>query len=451
MIDNKLSKYPSGSVREILHIAIPLMIASFSFHFMLVVDRAILAKYSVISFNAATVISMAALVFQFISINITSMAEVLAGQFYGSKKFEQVAKPVWQMIYFALFMLIPFSLIGFYGADIFVPEQYGQEGKNYFLCMMLFAVMPSINTAIASFFIARGKTFVISVSTVIANILNVLIAYPLILGWEGVVEPQGLLGSAYAAMISFSFQILIMLSFFLSKKNIKEFDVLNISFDFPILKRCLKIGVPNAIGHGAELLAYASILRYLSSVSEDHITVSAIAQNFFIIIVFFTEAVQKSMIAVSANAIGAKTLNTISIAIKSVIKLVFVFTFIVAIPFLFFPELTISIFFNEISDEVFKLASIALIGSLMFFFIDTLAWGTFSAVLTAGGDTKALMIINIINSWCFNFLPVVLFVNANTPAYFPWLVIIPFYALCNFIAFGLRYKYGKWRQNLTKD
>lgn len=451
MINNKLSKYPSGSVREILAIGIPLMIASFSFHFMLTIDRAILAKHSVIDFNAAAVISMIAIVFQFMVINITAIAEVLAGQYYGSKQYKMVARPVWQMIFFALFMAVPFFIIGKYLGWLFVPEQYGKEGEEYFELLMVISILPAIGSALGSFFIARGKTLVITISAVISNIVNIIIAFPLILGWEGYLEPLGLMGSVYASLIAFLLQLAIMFAFFFSKKNRQEFDVLNTALDFSIIKRCLRIGVPNSIGHGAEIMAYAATLRYLATVSEDHITVAAIAQNFFILVVFFTEGMQKSMIAIASNAIGSKNLDIIAVALKSAVRIIVIFTFIAAVPLAVFPEASVKLFFSEINDNVFKLATIALIGSLLFFFVDVMAWGTYSAILTAGGDTRFLMMVNIFTSWMINFMTTYTFIDKDTSPVIPWLIIMPAYATCNFIAFKLRYHYGKWRQNLTKD
>ena len=80
----------------------------------------------------------------------------------------------------------------------------------------------------------------------------------------------------------------------------------------------------------------------------------------------------------------------------------------------------------------------------IYIFIDGMAWVT-SGLLTAAGDTKFLMYVNMINVWLFAVLPIYLMVSIwdISPEY-TWLVI-NFYAGMNILFFLWRVRQQRWR------
>lgn len=448
-MDNKLSKYRSGSIQEVLSISAPLMVAFFSFHFMLFMDRVILARHSIDDMNAAGVISLVVVLFQFLLINVASIAEVMVGRFNGAKRFKELGKPVWQMIWFALMMGIPYHFIGKFTADFFVPDIYGEAGIEYFRVLMSTAFLTPVVVALSSFFIARGKTKVVTYAAIFANILNIALAYIFIFGIKDVIEPNGLVGSAYAVIIATIFQAAILFSFFASPEHIKKFNVLSLNFDYMIMKECIRVGLPNAIGHFIEIACWAAINRYLVEIGSDHISISTIAISFIIAFSFATEAIQKGVIAIASNAIGRNDVSVIPKTIYSAWVLVIIAGMITAIPLLIFPEFTITTFYSDLgSERLMQYAAIALIGSWLFFMFDGITW-IYAGVLTSGGDTKFIMFVTALNSWFLAGLPLFLFVTPETPPYFQWLYILPFYSGVNAFCFYLRYRYGKWKQKIA--
>lgn len=447
-MDNKLSKYPSGSIREVLSIALPLMVAIFSFNIMIFVDRLILAQYSIEAMNAAGVIILVVILFQFLLVNVAAISEVIIGRHYGAKEYSNMGRPVWQMIWLSIFASIFMHFIGQYAYSIFVPEQFGEEGVKYFQVLLTGSALYPIVAALAAFFIARGKTAVVTISAVIANLINILLAYIFVFGVEGYLEPHGLVGSAYAMLLAEVVQIAILFFAFATPYNIKHFKVLDYKFDFKIMKESLRIGLPNAIGHFIEIACWSAINRYLADLSPGHITVSVIAGNFLLAFSFMIEALQKSTIAVVSNAIGSKETHVIKKTIASSLKIIVVIGVLSAFPLIFFSDQTINIFFANLEDErLMKYAAMALFGTWLFLVFDGIGW-IFAAVLTSGGDTKFIMFAAGLTSWFFGGLPIFLFVNETTPEYMPWMVMLPIYTMVLSLSFYLRYRYGKWKQKI---
>lgn len=98
----KLTKHPSGTIKELFAISFPLMLSFLSNYLMLFFDRLILANYSLQAMNAVTASSLFCMIFQYGAIGIASIAEVFIGQFNGSKQYLKAAGPTWQMIWFSL-------------------------------------------------------------------------------------------------------------------------------------------------------------------------------------------------------------------------------------------------------------------------------------------------------------------------------------------------------------
>ena len=81
----QLTKFPSGSRRELFTLPVPLMLSALSGNLRVVFDRLVLSHYSLEVMNAAAAAGMMAMIFIYGAIGIVSIAEVFGGQFNGSK------------------------------------------------------------------------------------------------------------------------------------------------------------------------------------------------------------------------------------------------------------------------------------------------------------------------------------------------------------------------------
>lgn len=451
VMENRLTQYPSGSIKELMVIAIPLMIASLSFHFMLFMDRFILAQHSLEDMNAASVVGIMIFTLSYVGITMAGIAEVFCGQAFGAKQFKEFTKPVWQMIWFSLFLIVPFYLTGRYLDWLFIDDSLGQEGRDYFRYWTILCAVPAINTALAAFYIARGKTRVVTLTTVFANILNVILAYFFVMGIDGFIPQMGLMGTAYASTIAIVVQTAILFTGMLKKESRLNLGSLDWKFNWPIMKDCIKIGLPNSIGHLVEIAGWAVITNHLVSLGKDFISINSIAQNMFILIAFFADGMQKALTAIASNAIGAQKTETIKKSLTSAVKLQCLAASIFALPLIIFPEHTARMFISSDSNSyLVTLAIGALFGAWLYFLLDGTAW-IVAAILTAGGDTKFLMYSNAGLSWIFAVIPTLYFITADSNPATPWMITMPLYAVIILGAYIARYRYGKWRHRLVHN
>ena len=75
-----------------------------------------------------------------------------------------------------------------------------------------------------------------------------------------------------------------------------------------------------------------------------YITIVTMGQNIFILLAFLTDGMQKGVIAVASNLIGAKKQELLSTLIQSALKMHAVIMLIAAVPLLLFPEVFVDTF-----------------------------------------------------------------------------------------------------------
>lgn len=439
--NSKLSPYKEGSIKEVLHVSCPLMISYLSGYLMLFIDRLILARYSNEAMNAAATIGLVCYIFHYGLIGITAIVEVLVGKLNGAQKFTNMGEPVWQAIWLSIFSFILCMPIAFWGDKFLVPKIYQMIGTKYFLISMLSCPFFGIAAALGAFFIGQGKGYIVTIAVIISNIVNLLLAIILIFGlWF--FPKMGLAGAAFATMFSQITQIIILAVIFFSKNNRINFGCSIWKFNYKIFKHLLDLGSPNSLSHVLEISAWAFVAQMLATVNNEQVTLFSLGQSLFILFAFFSEGLQKGVMAISSNFVGAKKYNLL---VKNVNAASFVhlsFCMILLIVLLFNSTMIMKMFFplEEQTSTLFSKASINCLWVLLYFSLDGLVWIR-SAILTVLGDVKFIFLANITNVIVFAVLPIYfLIVKTNGALICSSWQIVSVSAVINLLVFSYRNK-----------
>ncbi len=300
-IENTAILNPTHShLRTLWKICLPLMLSAFSGTLMMFFQRIILATYNTQSMLAATTVWSTIVLFLFSAMSIAMIAEVFVGQYNGAKKWEQVGKPVWQMIWFSMmssFIMIP---IGLFGHSFLIPPELALEGEPYFKWMMIFSPFFPLTSALSAFFIGRGQVKTVTYSVIFSNILNLVLVYLLVFGVAGI-PPLGAKGAAIATGLAEASIAIGLFCIFLNSDNRKRFHTHKFHFDKQLFIKCIKISTPNTLGHAASMAAWALIMYMMAKRGIAHITVMSIGLSLWAFFSFITEGLQKGVTAIAAN------------------------------------------------------------------------------------------------------------------------------------------------------
>lgn len=441
----ELTRYPAGSFRELCRITLPLMLMTMSGCLMIFGDRLILSWYDLDVMGAAANAGMLAFTFLIFSMGVACIAEVFVGRFNGAGEKHRLGEPVWQMIWFTLIISILYTPIGIWGGHYLLPSSHHDHGIVYFQIIMGFGMCFALNSALSSFFVGRGKVTIVTIVTIFGNIFNLVLDYFLVFGWEGVVPSMGAKGAAIATIISVFLQVAVLFSVFLSSENRRERGTTAWRFRWQSFRECLQIGVPPALGHLIEVAAWTVLIQILTRTGPEHLAVFVIGQTIFIGFSFIVEGLQKGVIAVASNFIGARRHSVVSRIFRSALNLNAVMATLLLIPLVIYPEPLINLFISEENLSFIPLVKFSLFGVWCFFVFDGMSWAL-AGILTSGGDTRYVMAVNAVNAWFFTTIPAwFLIYKLNWSPGTAWMLGAA-YAFSNVLFFYARYRSGRWKE-----
>lgn len=445
-----LTRFKQASFGEFISLSLPLMISSLSVMSMIFVDRLMLGHYSTEAFNAAVNATTFGWSFVLGWMVLASISEVFVAQYNGAGAKEKIGEPVWQMIWLSLFSILFFIPLSIWGGKIAyrdLPEF--SIAQNYFSWMMGFGPTVPLYAALCGFFVGRGKTKLITGLAIGANLLNALLDWILIFGFEGWIPSLGATGAAIATNGSCIFQDLILFAIFISKKNRLQYGTGQWQLRPKSLWQCAKIGLPGAFFVTFELLGWAAYYAMMTTMGEKHITIAGICQSVIILFYFYVEGVSKAATTVAGNLIGGKRSDLVSTVFKQGFKLLCLFLVAQFILYYFFSDDLLNNFMPEISqerfNEYFGPLSFALVTMVFYLFFEGVR-NLYGGILTAAGDTIFLLIGGSLSIWILLVLPVYLLVVRNSGNIETASIICLFYSIAGALLYFWRFETGKWKK-----
>lgn len=422
---------------------------------MLFLDRLFLAHYSLDALNASANASLLVQLLQFWCISTVSIVEVLIGQYNGAGQKDRLGEPIWQMIWLSvgtLFIFLPIGL--FAGPYIFSHAVYAPLETEYFKWLMVAGPFAVLSGALSAFYIGRGKVKFVTIVMVLANVVNILLDIVLIFGVGTAIPAYGIAGAAIATAISQVFQAVVFFIAFYRPHNRVIHGTGHWRFNKKIFMQCVELGVPNAIAHTLEILAWVFMFHLMTQLGPDYITVVAVSQSIFFLFTFMTEGVSKGATAIASNFIGSKQSDLVWKLLKSGVKFyLWVFLFLGAIlaihpdPLihLFLPPETVTL-----TPEVSAALRTTCIWVWIFFLFDGISW-LLVGLLTAAGDTKFIMKVGGLGPWLIALLPVYVFVfQLGAEAHVTWM-LIAFYGVVSCLIYLLRFRSERWKPLVTSE
>jgi MATE family multidrug resistance protein len=447
LIKNNFTKYSPGSLGEISYISLPLMMSLLSNTIMILVDRIILAHYNIDTMNAVSTVINTISIFNCAFVSTAAIAEILVGRYNGQRNYKQTSSPVWQMIWLSIFSYTLYLPAVFIFNRQLIPEPVYSDAYPFYFWMMLCGPIFSSVAALSSFFIGIGRTYVVTLGSIAANLINIFLDFILIFGIEGYLDPMASEGAGIATTIAQIIFFIILLCFFLKNEYRSKYNTSNYKFDLKVFYQCLRIGLPSTFNGVLLIGGWAVIANYIAYAHPELMTTYNFGLTFYLFFMFYTDALCKGCTAIASNAIGAKKLNIISLMIKSAMKLHIIFLLILVLCTWIFPDQIISIFYGQHNQsphlDIKELTLVLQSLALLFLFEGFM--GIYSGILLGGGDTKFILITNTITTWLFTVLPAFICLHYfNFKASELYIYIFPFYCIVTYLMYLCRYKFGNW-------
>jgi MATE family multidrug resistance protein len=437
--------------RDLLKVALPLIVTSASFTILNFCDRMFLAWYSPVALQAAVPagILFFTLVCGFMA--LAAFSNSFVAQYYGAGEYRNCARATAQAIIMALgswpliLALIP---LGHFLLEVsgHRPDVLAAE-KEYLTILQLGGVSVPLAAAATAFFAGRGRTSVVMAGHLVGNTCNVLLNWMLIFGRCGFPE-MGIRGAAIASVVSGFVCPAIMLTLYFSPANHRVYQTRCFRFNAPLFWRMIRFGVPSGIHMALDLASFSFFVLMVGRVGETAFIASNIALSVNMLAFMPSIGIGQAVGTLVGQFQGRGDSDAAQMIARKGLWVSWGYTLIVNLSYLLMPAVYIRLFARgdlSIFDEIYPL-TVALLFCAALWGVLEATNAVLSGALRGAGDTHFVMWYHTAVAWgvfVSGEALILLVFGGGAVAAWGWAVV---YFLLLAAGFGWRFRSGRWKQ-----
>lgn len=439
-----------GGIRELLILALPMIISTASDGIMTFTDRLFLARVGSEQMNAAMGGGVAVQMLMFFFIGLTGYSTALVAQYYGANENSNSSKAAFQAILVTIVawpvIILALPLTHSYFNLMKISEvQIGYQ-IEYMNILAFGGVFSMMRYTMACYFTGVGRTKIVMSATIVALIVNVILDYILIFGKFGM-PAMGVRGAAIAT-VSGAFSAIVVLTFaYFSKQNRTEFSILkSFTFDWKIMKKLLYFGYPAGLEMFLNFLAFSVMIFLFHAKGDTVATATTIMFNWDLVSFIPLLGIEIAVTSLVGRYMGAEQPLVARHAAISGIKTGIFYSVVILGLFVFIPETLVRVFHPETFSQVFEDAVPIAVNMIriaaLYVLVEAMFVGLVGA-LRGAGDTHFTMIASVVAHW--SFVPLLwLSLNVfNFSIEFSWFLIVLFFLIFSGVLYH-RFRSGKW-------
>ncbi len=360
------------STRQIWGVAYPIILGSVAQNILNVTDTAFLGRLGEVALGGGVIGGLFYHVLLMIGWGTGVGGQIIIARRYGEGAHRAIGRVVEHLFYFlAVISVLLVILVKFYSAHLleFVvdsPAIYGagKEFVDYRIFGLLFAF---VNYSFNSFYVGIAKTKVITATTSIMVVVNIVLDYALIFGHWGLPK-MGISGAALASVIAEAtscvvFVVYTRFKFGYGKYNLFSFVPLNKK----LLLRILNVAWPLMFQFFLSIFVWFVFFLFIEKMGEVPLAVSNILRSVYIVLMIPIWGFASATNTFVSQLIGQERSGEVMRLVKKVIMLSMSAVLGLGLICISFPTVILRIYTNnplliEQSLPVFNIVAIAAIG-----------------------------------------------------------------------------------------
>lgn len=274
---------------EIWKIAYPIILGSIAQNLLNVTDTAFLGRVGEIELGAAAIGGIYYFVIIMLGWGFGVGTQIIVARRNGETTYSEIGRTIDHGLYFLLplaivmFILMKFLSGGILGVIVQSADIRAATGE-YINVRSYGVFFAFINILFRAFYVGIGRTQVITFTTTIMAIVNILLDYVLIFGHAGFPE-MGIAGAALASVIA---EITATLFFILYTRfffTTKPYALFHFSkFDLRLYLRIIRVSIPMMGQNFLSLGAWLTFFLLVEKMGERELAISNIIRSFYMVI-----------------------------------------------------------------------------------------------------------------------------------------------------------------------
>lgn len=444
--------HDESGYREVLALAIPLILSTGAWSIQHFVDRMFLTWYSPEAIAAAMPAGILNFAIMSFFLGTAGYVSVFVAQYYGAQQYEQIGPALWQGIYISLLagigflFLIPLaeSFFSFVGHDKAVQPYE----TIYFQVLCLGAAPVIASSAMSGFFSGLGKTWPVMWVNVTQTGVNLVLDYAMIFGKWGFAE-RGIQGAAIATVIAGYFGFVVYAVLLFRQHYDTQYHTLrDWKFDKALFMRLIRFGVPNGVQFFIDMMGFTAFILIMGRLGTINLAATNIAFNIstlaFLPMIGFGIAVS----VIVGQHLGNNRPDLAERGVYSGAHLSFLYMTSIAALYVLTPNLFLLPYASQADPATFEpirqLTVILLRFVAVYSLFDTLTI-IFASAIKGAGDTRFAMYAMLVISVGILVLPsYIALVWLDAGIFTGWIIASTYIILLGFV-FLFRFLRGKWK------
>jgi len=445
----------SGSVKEMISVALPMVVSSACETVMMFTDRLFLSRLGSEHMSASMGGGLSAFMLMSFFVGLIGYSTAVTAQYYGSGQQKKYPKVTFQAMlisfgaYPLLLITVPLVVWFFKMSGLSEPQLVQQI--PYFKILMLGALLGLIRASFSGFFSGIGFTRIVMVASLIAMLCNMLFSYVLIFGKFGF-NAMGIVGAGYGTIAGTAISVLILFAVYLrylKRENILLTDV--IGYDKEIFMKVLKFGFPAGLELFLNMSAFTLMIVSFQTVGLESASAVTIMFNWDHVAFIPLIGLEIGVTSLFGRYIGAGREDIAHRTLISGIKTGTLFSVIVALFFVAIPGILVDVFAPAVYDPSFDIirekAVFMLRTASIYVTVNALII-VYGGALRGAGDTYMAMIITVGIMWFLTTTTYVVLHVLNMSIESAWVTLITIFFFMPTLLY-MRYRSGAWKKKLV--
>ena len=395
---------PCGG-REVLVLALPLVISCGSWSVMHFVDRMFLLWHSREAMAAAMPAGLLLFTLVCFPLGVAMYANAFVAQYKGAGRPERIGLVVWQgarigLVAAPLYLAtIPLAPMIFKLAD-HAPHVASLE-VIYYQVLTFGAGGQLISGAFATFFTGRGETRVVMLVDCSAVALNLVLDYALIFGHWGF-PPLGIEGAAWATVVAQWSRVLVYWWLMMRPAyRVKYQMVAGRRFDGALMRRMFYFGGPNGLQFVVEVSAFSLFILLVGRLGADAMAATTLAFNVNSVAFIPMVGMGIAVTTMVGQQLGRNRPDMAARATWTAFRIAGTYMGTLAVLYVLVPDLFMMAHASGVSAVKFAAlrdVTVVLLRFAAAYALFDAAWIVFTGAIKGAGDTRFILTASLIMS-----------------------------------------------------
>lgn len=441
----------AGGSRELLTLALPLVVSQSFMTVQVFVDTILLARHDPHEMAASfPAVMWFWLPFGLLQVTAGYVSTFVA-QYTGAGRPERVGPAVWQGLHFALIAGIAFLVmvpaapaliaLGGHAASLQPLEVV------YLRCLSYSALPMLLMAAVNGFFSGRGQTWTVLAIEAVGTAVNVALALVLIFGGAGFPE-MGIAGAGWATVAGSWASAVCAVVLLMRREYRDEFGTLRgWRPERELFGRLMKYGGPAGAQVFLDVLVFHVFVQLVGRLGEAAVGATTLTVRLNMVAFLPMMGLGQAVSILVGQRLGADRPDLAEHTAYTGLRWVFGYMAMVAAAYLLFPGVLVGLFESDRDPAAFAAIRAVVPSLLACVALYSLADSvnvTFSFALRGAGDTRFVSLLTFALAWPIMVVPTFLLVRSGGGLLWAW-GFATAYIIAMAFCFFLRFRSGRWK------